>query len=180
MLASQGGGKNHFDNDDKNCWLFRQHISHIHLCVNDDLYILYRKRVPLSYSPLCYFLGSQRVTKTLRQGMHCGRGSNDHLKRAVKNEMVQRSIFIITLQWRRSAMMLSISAHKHPRITFSFASFVLVVAVSSLAAIPCQAMLGELRHIFLRPGWCCYNVAAGTPHNEKRSYLLAKNERLGT
>ena len=64
--------------------------------------------------------------------LKAGRGVKDQLKTAVK----------------KSAMMLSILAYKHLRIIFYFASSVPAVAFSSLAAIPFQAILGELRDIF--------------------------------
>ena len=56
-------------------------------------------------------------------------------------------------QWRSQ---LSILAYKHLRIIFYFASSVLAVAFSSLTAIPFQAILGELRDIFLICG--CWSL----------------------
>ena len=78
--------------------------------------------------------------------LKAGRGVEDQLKTAVK----------------KSAMMLSILAYKHLKNIFYFTSSVLAVAFSSLAAIPFQAILGELRDIFLKCGcgaWTLHKVA---------------------
>ena len=72
---------------------------------------------------------------------------------------------------KKSAMRLSILAYKHLRIIFYFASSVPAVAFSSLAAIPFQAILGELRDIFLRCG--CWSLDF-----TQSGHLLAKCKHL--
>ena len=71
-------------------------------------------------------------------------------------------------QWRSQ---LTISAYKHLRIIFFFASSVPAVAFSSLAAIPFQAILGELRDIFLKCG--CWSLDL-----TQSGHLLAKCKYL--
>ena len=87
--------------------------------------------------------------------LKAGRGVKDQLKTAVK----------------KSAMMLSILAYKHLKNIFYFTSSVLAVAFSSLAAIPFQAILGELRDIFLRCG--CWSLDF-----TQSGHLLAKCKHL--